>query len=222
VRRGAESEGVQEEAELLAGLLLADAHDREDALLDVALVDTDGTATDLVAVADDVVGVGRGLSGILVEGVDPLRLRGGEGVVDGGPLRVAEGDITGGGGVGGGLEQRGVDDPGEGPVTLLDEAETLGDLTTGGTEQGAGGLDLTGTEEDAVTRLGTDVGGDAFTLGVGDVLGDRAGQGAVLADENVGETLGSALLGPLLPGIEGTARLGGATLHDHGADVGSL
>src|SRR3954471_23793343 len=41
VWRGAEGEGVEQEAELLLCLLLADAHDREDPLLDVLAVDTD-------------------------------------------------------------------------------------------------------------------------------------------------------------------------------------
>ncbi len=41
------------------GFLLADAHDVEHAVLDVTAVDTDGAAADLVAVADDVVGVGQ-------------------------------------------------------------------------------------------------------------------------------------------------------------------
>src|SRR6478752_2117990 len=41
VRRGAEGEGIEEEAELLLRLVVGDPHHREDALLHVALVDTD-------------------------------------------------------------------------------------------------------------------------------------------------------------------------------------
>src|SRR3954464_1134088 len=58
VRRGAVREGLEQEAELLLGVLLRQSHHREDALLDVGTVDTDGPATDLVAVAHHVVGVG--------------------------------------------------------------------------------------------------------------------------------------------------------------------
>jgi hypothetical protein len=50
---------------------------------------------------------------------------------------------------------------------------------------------------------GADVGRQAGPLGVGEVLGDRAAQLAVLLDQDVGQALGAALLGPLLPGVEG-------------------
>ncbi len=67
VRRGAELEALQQEAELGLGVCLVQAHELEDPFLDVALVDTDGAAADFVAVADDVVGVGQRRLGILVE-----------------------------------------------------------------------------------------------------------------------------------------------------------
>ena len=54
---------------------------------------------------------------------------------------------------------------------------------------------------------GADVRGEAGPLGVGEVLGDRAAELAVLADEHVGQAPGAALLGPLLPGVELLARL---------------
>ena len=41
-------------------------------------------------------------------------------------------------------------------------------------------------------------------------------------DEDVGEPLGAALLGPLLPGVELLARLARSPGHDHGADVRRL
>jgi len=75
VRRGAVREGVQQEAELLLGLRFGQPHHREDPLLDVLAMDTDGPATDLVAVADDVVGVGECRGGVGVEGVEALRSR---------------------------------------------------------------------------------------------------------------------------------------------------
>ena len=73
VRRRAEGEGVQQESELLLGLVVIDAHHREHPLLDVATVDTDRAAADLVAVAHDVVGVGQRAARIGVE--RRLRLR---------------------------------------------------------------------------------------------------------------------------------------------------
>ena len=95
VRRGAERERVEQEAELLLRLLLVEAHDREDPFLDVAAVDTDRAAADLVAVADDVVGVGERRARVGVEGVHELRLGRGERVVHGGPRAGADGDVAG-------------------------------------------------------------------------------------------------------------------------------
>ena len=75
MRRRAEREGVQEEAELLLGLLRGEPHDGEHPLLHVAAVDTDRPATDLVAVADHVVGVRERRPRVGVEGVHELGLR---------------------------------------------------------------------------------------------------------------------------------------------------
>ena len=57
---------------LSSRLLLGDAEQVEDPLLHVGAVDTDRAAADLVAVADDVVGVGQRLARVVLEGVDPL------------------------------------------------------------------------------------------------------------------------------------------------------
>ena len=54
---------------------------------------------------------------------------------------------------------------------------------------------------------GADVRDQPGALGVGEVLGDRAAQLAVLADQDVGQPAVPALLGPLLPGVELAARL---------------
>src|SRR5690606_27186261 len=78
-------ERVEQEPEPLLRLLRTDAHDAEDPLLDVAAVDTDRPTTDLVAVAHDVVRVRERLARRLLEAVDPLGRRRGEGVVDRGP-----------------------------------------------------------------------------------------------------------------------------------------
>ena len=80
-------------------------------------------------------------------------------------------------------------------------------------------LVVAGAEEHAVAGLGADVRGEAVPLGLGQVLGDRAAERAVLLHEHVGQALGAAALGPVLPGVELLARLGGAAGHDDGADV---
>ena len=87
---GAVLESIEQEAELLLSLLVTDSHDIEDALLHVLLVDTDGAAANLVAVADNVIGVRQRLARVLVKVVQVLRLRGGKGVVNRGPLGVAQ------------------------------------------------------------------------------------------------------------------------------------
>ena len=212
-------ECIKQEAELLLCFFLANTHDVEDALLHILLVNTDGTATNFVTVADDVVCVGKSLARLLVEGVEVLRLRGGESVVDCGPLGVAKCHVAGSGGVSGWLEERCVNNPGKCPVAILDEVELASDLATGCAQQRAGGLGVAGGEEDGVTWLCADVGGDALALCVGDVLGDRATEAAILSDGDVSQALSTALFCPLLPSIELTAWLGSTALHDDCADV---
>ena len=230
MRGRTEREGLQQEAELLLRSLGPDAHEREHPLLHVAAVDTDGAATDLVAVADDVVGVGEGAAGVGVEGVEELRPGRGEGVVDGGPLPRAHRDVARRGRRGGRLEQGRVDDPDERPrlatgrgVGGLEQAGPAGDLVAGGTQQRACLRRGPGPEEDAVPHGGTHVGDQARPLVVGQVLGHGSTQldRAVLGpgDEHVGQALGAALLGPLLPGVQHLARLRGAPGHHDGADV---
>src|SRR5690606_32825270 len=183
----------------------------EDPLLDVAAVDTDGAAADLVAVAHDVVGRGLGARRVLVEPVEPLRGGRGEGVVDRGPRAVPDGDVVV---LVGPLEQRRVDDPDEGPRVLVDEADAVRDLQTGRAEQGARLVRLRRGEEDRVTRLSAGGRGQAGALLLADVLGDRAAEGAVLADRDVGQPAGAALLGPLLPRVELATGLARTTGHD--------
>ena len=182
-------------------------------------MDTNGAATDLVAVADDVVGVGQRGTRILVEGVQELRLRGGECVVHGSPCGVAKSHIALCAGICCRLEHRRVNDPGEGPLVVVDEPQLLGDLAACRAQQAAGRLGVAGCEEDAVARLRTDVVGNTSALVVGDVLRDWTGQLAVLAHQDVGQALRTALLGPLLPGVELAAWLAGPTIHDDGTDV---
>ena len=137
VRRRAVLERLQQEAELVPGLLLGDAEHLEHPLLHVRAVNTDGAATDLVAVADDVVGPGQRVVRVLVEVVGPVRVRRGERVVHRGPLAGADGHVVG---VGDRLEHRRVHDPHERPRVVVDQAAVLPDLQPRRAEQRAHGV----------------------------------------------------------------------------------
>ena len=137
MRRSAVLECLKQEAELLVGLFLGDAQHIEHTGLDVVAVDTYGTATHLLTVADDVVGVGHGVLGILVELVDPILGRHGERVVHGGPLGVADSHIVIIRIVGG-LEQREVHNPSESELLRIQQAFAGGELHTHGTQQQLG------------------------------------------------------------------------------------
>ena len=63
---------------------------------------------------------------------------------------------------------------------------------------------------------------DTFAFSVGNVLCDGAGELAVVANENISQAFGAALLCPVLPGVQLTSRLGGSALHDDCANVGVL
>ncbi len=105
---------------------------------------------------------------------------------------------------------------------LVEQTEALADLEARRTQQRLRGRLAAGTEEHAVPRLRADALGQSGPLRVGDVLGDRTAELAGLVDHDVREALGAALLGPLLPGVERTARLRAATGHDDGTDVRRL
>src|SRR5215218_8424312 len=128
-------------------------------------------------------------------------------MVDRCPGAAADRDLTAGHRLGARLEHRGVDDPGEGEGALVDQSAPPADLEPGGTEQRATRLGGAGTEEDAVARPCPDLCGQAGLLLLGDVLGDRTGELAVLLHQHVGESPRAALLRPLLPGVELLARL---------------
>ena len=171
-------------------------------------VDTDGPAADLVAVADDVVGVGQRAAGVGVEGVEELLLGAGEGVVHGRPGARADGDVAAGDRVASRLEQRRVDDPGEARSVESSIRSPRRPISRRAAPSSARLL-LTGPAAKKMQSpgCGADVGGQARALGVGEVLGDRAAELAVLGDQDVGQALGAALLGPVLPGVELLARL---------------
>ena len=222
VGRSSVCEGVQQESELLLRFLRTDAHDLEDEFLDLAPVDTYRSATDLVAVADDVVGVRQRGSGVGFEHPERFGLRRGEGVVHSGPCARADGHVTAGGGIVGRLEQWRVHHPRERPVAVLDQAETLGDLAARCTEQCALCLGGPGGEEHTVAGGRADVGDQTGPLVLGQVLGHRPTERTVFLDKHIRQPFGAALLRPLLPGVELSPWLACPARHDNRTHVGSL
>src|SRR5690606_32595201 len=97
------------------------------------------------------------------------------------------------------LEHRRVHDPQERPLRLVDEPAAAADLQAGRAQQVTGGVARAGGEEHRVARRGADLGGQAGDLLLGQVLGDRAAERAVLLDEYVRQALGAAAARPLLP-----------------------
>ena len=185
-------------------------------------MNTDRAATNLVAVADNVVSVSQCVSRILVKGVEPFGLWRSEGVVNCRPRTVSKRNVTFGLGISGRLEQRRVNNPGERPRIGIDEVAPLTDFQTSGAKQLARGGRLTGSKEDAVTGLGASCLGEASAFGVGNVLCNRAAQVSFVVDRDVSQALCAARLGPFLPFVEGTARLRATTGHNNRTDVRCL
>ena len=222
MRRSSELECIKKESELGLRFFLTNTHDLEDAILDITSVNTDRTTADFIAIADNVIGVGQSISGILVESIQPFRLWRGEGVVDSGPSAVSKSNVTFGLGISGRLEERSVNNPGKRPRVRIDQVAALTDLEAGGAKQLTRSGGLTSSEENTVTRLGASCLGEASALSFGNVLCNRAAKGAFFIKSDVSKSLGAARLGPFLPLIKGTARLRTATGHDDGTDVRCL
>ena len=83
MRRRAELEGVNQVAEALLGVLIAEAQSTEHGLLSLGHGDTDGAAAQLGAVEDDVVGLGAAVLLVGLQLVQVLVHGSGEGVVHG-------------------------------------------------------------------------------------------------------------------------------------------
>ncbi len=219
---GAEGEGLEEEAELLLRLLLRDPHHLEDPLLDVAAVDSDRSAADLVAVADDVVRVRERRAGVGVEGVLELLLRRREGVVhrvhalypratSPDAVASAAGSKSGASRTQRKLHASSSMRPHRLPISRRAAPSSARDALTAPAAkkmQSPGFAPRVRRGRRARRRC--------------EVLGDRAAELTVLLDEDVGEAAGTTLLGPLLPGVELLARLARAAGHDDRADVVGL
>ena len=64
--------------------------------------------------------------------------------------------------------------------------------------------------------------GKSGTLSIGEILGHRPTQRAVIVDEYVGQPPVAALFGPVLPTVKGPAGLGRTTGHHNSAHVRRL
>lgn len=96
------------------------------------------------------------------------------------------------------------------------------DLETSRAKQRASLVCRAGTEEDAVPRLRSGCLSKPRAFLFGNVLRHRTAEGAVLADGDVGQALGSAGARPLLPLVEGAPRLRATSGHNHRTHVGGL
>ena len=198
-------EGVHQEAEALLRLLGREAQQFEHLLLQLRVVDTDRTAADLRAVADEVVGVGAHAARVAVEVLHILELGRGEGVVHGVvTLRFVVP-----------LEQREVHHPQRGELLRVAQPQLLGHFEAQGAQLRQRLELLAAEDEDHVPgHSAAALGHGAHLLG-GVELVDRRLH-AVLRDANPDEALGADLLPldelrqrvDLLAGVRGTARGG--------------
>ena len=164
MRRSAELEGVDYEAELVFGLFLAYAEHLEHALLHGRLVDTDGSAAEFGAVKHEVVGIcADALEVFFLVGIEPvqvLRFGGGEGVMH----RIEAAVLLAP------FEQREVHDPEGSEHVRIAEPETVAHLHAQYAELGLG-LALLATEhQHQVADTGTHGGCDAAKILLGEEL----------------------------------------------------
>src|SRR5690606_31475346 len=135
-------ERVEQEAELGAPLVLADAERLERAVLQLAAVDTNRATADLDAVEHEVVGAREDLLRGGLELVLVLDARRRERVVRGRDLAVVD------------LEQRRIGEPHELPLALADQIQLLADVVDADrTEARVRDLRLVGDEDQRVADL---------------------------------------------------------------------
>lgn len=89
-----------------------------------------------------------------------------------------------------------------------DDGHDLGDL-----------VELAGAEEDRVARHEGEPLGERLDVGLGEELGDRSRQGAVLADPDPGQALGTVLDGVVAEAVEELPGLTGGVRDREGTDV---
>ena len=211
-------EGVDQEAEAVVRVLMAEAEDLEHTLLCLGIVDTDGAAAHLGAVEHEVVGIGADalqiLLAVAVEPVQMLGLGSGKRMVHGveaGSLVVP-------------LEQGEVHHPQGGEYLRVAQAETVAHLDTQGAEGSAHLVPGSGENQDQVALLSLNgCGHGGQVIGSEELVG-RGLEGAVLIALDVDQALGAYLgtfypLGQLVGLLAGVA---GASGHRYTAHILSL
>lgn len=174
-------EGLQQEAETLLGAFRGEAQCHQHPLLQLHGVDTDGTAADLAAVHDHIIGTGTAVAGVALDHIEILQHGAGEGVV----LRhVASLLLTV-------LEQREFGDPQKIEGAGLDEAELLGEVVTQLAQRIIDDLILgVGHDEQQVALFGLQRLVNSRDLLLGEEF-LKAGGAALVGPAGVGQALGT-------------------------------
>ena len=215
MRRSAELEGVDDEAELVIGVLLAYAQDFEHPLLHCGLVDTYGAAAEFGAVEDKVVGIGAHLLEILlfvgVVEFEMLRLRRGERMVHCIEAAVLLAPF----------EEREVHNPERGEVERIAQAEAVAHLDAEHAQHGLRLSLLAAEQEHEVSGLCAGCLADGLQLLRGVELVHRGLEAAVGIAFYIYEALGAHLrtLHPFGEGVDLLAGVLGAARCGYGADV---
>ena len=142
--------------------------------------------------------------------------------MDCGPLTRPQRHITLGDRVRDRFEQGGVHHPHEGMRRRVEQPQPAPDFQPGRAQQGLGRGPGTGREEDTIPRLGTGRRPQPGPFGLGQVLGHRPTQLTLRVEGDIGQPLGTALAGPVLPGVESPPRLGTTPGHHHRTHVRGL
>ena len=210
MRGRAELEGVHQEAEAHLSLFGREAQHLEHFGLQFRVVDTDRTAADLGAVADEVVGVGAYAAGVAVYILYVLQLGRGEGMVHGViALRLVVP-----------LEEREVHDPERRELFRVAQSQLLGHFQTQGAELRQRLELLAAEDEDHVSGLGAAaVGHRADLVGRVELVDRRLHAGLLDADPD--QPLGADLLAldEFRQGVDLLARVDGAARCGESGDV---
>ena len=193
--RGAETQRLDEEAELLVYLLVGQPDGAQNAALQLGLVDANRAAAHLEAVHDNVVAVGAASQGVGLNFIQVLVAHAGEGVVLGGVALLVL--VV--------LEHGEVHDPAQ-VVPRAIQVEQLGAVQAHLTQHLVDHGRLVRAEHDQVSRLDVERALDGGQLVFGEELGDGAVDLALAAVLNPGHALGAPLDGQLAQLVDLRAR----------------
>ena len=181
MRRRAVAERLQQEAEALLGAFRREAQSDQHTLLQLHGIDTNGTAADLAAVHDHIIGTGAAIAGVALDHIEILQHGAGEGVVlrHVAPLLLAV------------LKQRELGDPQKVEGARFDKTELLGEVVAELSQCIVDDLILgVGNDEQQVALLGVQ-----RLVNAGDLLlGEeflKAGGKTLMRPAGIGKTLGA-------------------------------